>query len=90
VSILDPTILAKRALRQILPRQTADMVQQTLGAIDYVRSPDRGACWGPFNGQSARQALFVDMMEKTRPKAIVETGTFLGVTAELLAQTGLY
>jgi hypothetical protein len=57
--------------------------------IDYIRSRDRGADWGPFNGQNARQVLFVEIIANTRPDAIVETGTFLGVTTELLSETGL-
>jgi hypothetical protein len=79
---LDPTALAKRALRLLLSKQT-------IGMIDYIRSPDRGAGWGPFNGQAARQALFVEIIANTRPHAIVETGTFLGATTELMSQSGL-
>jgi hypothetical protein len=86
---LEPAALAKRALRRLLPQQTIGMIHQTLGMIDYIRSPDRGASWGPFNGQTARQALFVDIVAKIQPHAIVETGTFLGVTTELMSQTGL-
>jgi hypothetical protein len=86
---LEPAALAKRALRRLLPRQTIGMIQQTIGMIDYLRSPDRGPSWGPFNGQTARQALFVDIIAKTQPHAIVETGTFLGVTTELMSQTAL-
>jgi hypothetical protein len=74
--------LPKRALRRLLS-------EQTMGAIKYIRSPDRGTGWGPFNGQTARQALFVNIITKTRPYAIVETGTFLGDTTELMSQTGL-
>jgi hypothetical protein len=85
----DPAASAKRLLRRLLSQQTVGMIQQTIGMIDYIRSPDRGAGWGPFNGQSARQALFVDIIARTRPHAIVETGTFLGVTTELMSQTGL-
>jgi hypothetical protein len=86
---LEPAALARRALRRFLPRQAIDMLQQTIGMIDYIKSPDRGAGWGPFNGQTARQALFVDIIAKTEPYAIVETGTFFGTTTELLSQTGL-
>jgi hypothetical protein len=86
---LDPAASAKRVLRRFLPRQAIEMMQQTIGMIDYIRSPDRGAGWGPFNGQTARQALFVDIIANTRPRAIVETGTFLGTTTELMSQTGL-
>jgi hypothetical protein len=78
----DPSTIAKRALRGLLS-------EQTMGIIDYIRTPDHGAGWGPFNGQTARQALFVDIVAKTRPAAIVETGTFLGATTELMAQSGL-
>ena len=86
---LDPAGLGRRVLRRLLPQQTIGMMQQTIGMIEYIRSPDRGAGWGPFNGQTARQALFVDLIAKTRPHAIVETGTFLGTTTELMSQTGL-
>lgn len=86
---LEPVALASRALRRLLPEQTIGMIQQTIGMIDYIRSPDRGAGWGPFNGQTARQALFVDIISKTRPHAIVETGTFLGATTGLMSLTGL-
>jgi hypothetical protein len=85
----EPTTLVRRALRRIIPRQAVDIIEQTIGMIDYMRLPDRGAGWGPFNGQTARQALFVDLVANTRPHAIVETGTFLGVTTELMSQTGL-
>ena len=86
---LEPAAFARRALRRFLPRKAVEMVQQTIGMIDYIRSPDRGAGWGPFNGQTARQALFVDIIAKLRPNAIVETGTFLGTTTELMSRTGL-
>jgi hypothetical protein len=86
---LDPAALAKGVLRRLLSKQTIGMIQQIIGIIDYLRSPDLGAGWGPFNGQTARQALFVEIIAKTRPHAIVETGTFLGVTTELMSQTGL-
>jgi hypothetical protein len=86
---LEPASFAKRALQRCLPRQAIETIQQTIGIIDYIRSPDRGAGWGPFNGQTARQALFVDIIANMRPHAIVETGTFLGATTELMSQTGL-
>jgi hypothetical protein len=40
---LEPAGLAKRALRRLLS-------EQTIGLVDYIRSPDRGTGWGPFNG----------------------------------------
>jgi hypothetical protein len=79
----------KRILRHQLPRRAIDWMQQTIGILEYLKSPDRGAEWGPFNGQTARQALFVEIFAHTRPDAIVETGTSLGATTEVLSQTGL-
>jgi hypothetical protein len=86
---LDPPVFAKQALRRLLPRQAIGLLQQTVGIIDYLRAPELGAEWGPFNGQTARQALFVEIVTKTRPHALVETGTSLGATTELMSQTGL-
>lgn len=87
--VLNVTALAKCALRRFLSRQSVQLMHRTIGMIEYIRSPERGAGWGPFNGQAARQALFVQIMAKVRPRAIVETGTFLGTTTELMSQTGL-
>lgn len=86
---LDPAVLAKGALRRLLPPQLIAMLQQVIGMVDYARSPELGTGWGPFNGQTARQALFVEILTKTRPHAIIETGTALGATTELMSQTGL-
>jgi hypothetical protein len=80
---------ANRGLRRLLPQPAIERLQQTIGMLEYVKSPDRGAEWGPFNGQSARQALFVDILAKTQPLALVETGTSLGATTALMSQTGL-
>jgi hypothetical protein len=63
---------------------------QTLGALDYWRFPERRASWGgPFNGQTARLALFEAVFAATRPSAILETGTFRGTTTDCFADTGL-
>jgi hypothetical protein len=86
---LEPVLLAKRILRPLLSEQTIGIIQQIIGMLDYIKSPDRGAGWGPFNGQTVRQALFVDILTKTGPNAIVETGTFLGATTEYMSQAGL-
>ena len=63
---LEPALLAKRILRPLLSEQTIGIIQQTIGMLDYIKSPNRGAGWGPFNGQTARQALFVDIITKNR------------------------
>ena len=81
--------LAKRVLRPLLSERAVGVIQQTLGIVDCIRCPERAAGWGPFNGQTARQALFVEIIANIRPHSIVETGTFLGMTTELMCQTGL-
>lgn len=86
---LEAPVFARGALLQFIPRQAIAMIQKTIGMVDYITSPDRGLGWGPFNGQTARQALFVDIIARTRPHAIVETGTYFGATTELMCQTGL-
>jgi hypothetical protein len=86
---LDPPTFAKQTLRRLLPRQAIGLLQQTFGMIDYLRHPELGAEWGPFNGQTARQALFVEIITNTKPLALIETGTSLGATTELMSQTGL-
>ena len=86
---LDPPAFAKQTLRRLLPRQVIGLLQQTVGMINYLRNPELGAEWGPFNGQTARQALFVEIVTKTQPHALIETGTSLGATTEVMSQTGL-
>lgn len=81
-AILELVGFVKPGLRRLLGRP--------VGMIDYIWFPDRGASWGgPFNGQTARQALFREIIGNTQPHAIVETGTYLGTTTEFMAQTGL-
>jgi hypothetical protein len=72
-----------RLFRSVVPKQA-------IGMIDYLRFPERrDAFGGPFNGQPARQALFREIVTKLRPRAIIDTGTFLGATTEFMAQTCL-
>ncbi len=60
------------------------------GAWDYYWHPDLRDPWGgPFNNQSARKSLFLSLVERFRPRAIVETGAYRGSTTEFFAQTGL-
>jgi hypothetical protein len=61
-----------------------------VGSIDYLRFPKlRVGCGGPFNGQCARQELFQELIAKTAPAIIIETGTFRGTTTEFMAETGI-
>jgi len=76
-------------LRDLLPRRAIDELQQAVGMLEYIKTPAIGVGWGPFNGQSARQVLFVEIAVKTQPRAVVETGTARGSTTEFFSRTGL-
>lgn len=43
---------------------------------------------GPFNGQRSRQIAVLQLLERTKPDVIVETGTYRGITTEWLASLG--
>ncbi len=50
-------------------------------------SPDLQNCWGgPFNGQRGREAIAQELIDKLRFDAIIETGTYRGITTEWFAQ----
>ena len=60
------------------------------GVFDYYRFPKKASAWGgPFNGQERRQELFLTIVRKCRPAAIVETGTYLGTTTDFMAGAGI-
>jgi len=66
------------------------LAETILGAIDYWRRPNLRASWGgPFNGQRNRAALFLSLMAKFQPRALIETGTFRGTTTEFMSKTGV-
>lgn len=67
----------------------AAIPDRSKGWIDYYRFPERRASWGgPFNGQSGRQAIFDAIINLQKPTLLIETGTYLGTTTEMLAATG--
>ena len=56
------------------------------GGYTYRRYPGLGRAWGgAMNGQRFRCLLVAEMIYKLDPVAIVETGTYLGMTTEWLA-----
>src|SRR5258708_5093141 len=44
---------------------------------------------GPFNGQSMRRRIFLEIIARVRPECIFETGTYRGATTEFMASTNL-
>lgn len=56
-----------------------------LGVADYCLRRKSASSWGgPFNGQTFRQEIFLELIEKIDFSAIAETGTFRGTTTEYL------
>jgi hypothetical protein len=63
---------------------------KNIGRLDYLlRRQSKNPWEGPFNGQSFRQRIYSDIMDRGNFKAIVETGTFRGTTTEFFARAGL-
>lgn len=60
---------------------------ERLGNFRFRRNPWFGRAWGagPFNGQKWRCLLVAELVAKSNPAAIVETGTYLGTSTEWLA-----
>lgn len=72
---------------QLLRRRLATIGPKHLGMLDYFRYPNRRDPWGgPFNGQCFRRKLFLSLVRTCRPAAIIETGTYLGVSTEFIAE----
>lgn len=52
-----------------------------------LASPDLQQCWGgPMNGQEGRRALLLDAIRLCEPSAILETGTFRGISTVWFAE----
>lgn len=66
--------------------EKADALYRQAAELE-LSSPELQNCWGgPLNGQVGRQAVFLDLLHRIDPVAVIETGTFRGITAEWLAQ----
>lgn len=73
----------KNLVRALLRSVLGD---ERFGAFTFRRSPALGRSWGgAMNGQRYRCLLVSEIIQKSSPAAIVETGTFLGMTTEWLA-----
>ena len=64
--------------------RVSDLVRQA--AEIELMSPALQACWGgPFNGQAGRTAIVEEILRQTAPRAVVETGTFRGISTAWFA-----
>lgn len=55
--------------------------------LDYYFDTSLGTEFGgPFNGQIKRQAIFNEIVKRFPLTAVVETGTFRGITTEFIAE----
>jgi predicted O-methyltransferase YrrM len=64
-----------------------------LGQLDWACSTtsldrkSKDPLRGPFNGQKVRQDLFRRLLQACRPAVIIETGTYLGSSAQFMAES---
>jgi hypothetical protein len=62
-----------------------ELFWQSVGRVEYWLRPSLRDSWGgPFNGQAARQLLFMELWNQFRFPAVVETGTYRGSTTLFL------
>jgi hypothetical protein len=72
-------------LRQDGNTTGADFLIDTAARVELL-SEELQNCWGgPFNGQTGRQRLVLEILDKVRPDVVIETGTFRGITTEWFA-----
>lgn len=77
--------LAERLYREGLLNE-AEFGFEAAASID-LNDVDLQASWGgPLNGQIARRDLVQKIIQNWNPAAVIETGTFRGVTTEWLAE----
>ena len=62
--------------------------EKVTGMLDYYRRPElKNSLGGPFNGQTFRQQIFIELINRLHLTAIVETGTYLGTTTEYMCNS---
>jgi predicted O-methyltransferase YrrM len=75
-----------RAYERAGEKDRAEHLFQVAADLE-LDSPELQDCWGgPLNGQAGRQAIVLDLIERLDPIAILETGTFRGISVEWLAR----
>lgn len=67
-------------------RAVASLPSPIAAWVDLWRPSVRDVWGGPFNGQFGRQALMKELLDRIDFCAVIETGTFRGVTTEWFAQ----
>jgi hypothetical protein len=71
----------RELIKRVLPAESQ-------GRLKFSLQPEERESWGgPFNGQTGRTKIFKAIVDKCRPIAVVETGTYHGTTAHFLAQS---
>lgn len=73
-------------LRRLARRIFELFPEEKKGRWDFHLHPDLRRSWGgPMNGQAGRCCLVADLIWRTDPVAILETGSFRGQTTEWLS-----
>jgi len=74
------------SLEQLGDLDAARIAYRAAAEIDLGDSELQQSWGGPFNGQQKRCALFLDLIERADPQAIIETGTYRGTTTKFMAE----
>ena len=74
------------SLEQLGDLDAARIAYRAAAEIDLADTELQQSWGGPFNGQQKRCALFLDLIERTDPQAIIETGTYRATTTKFMAE----
>jgi len=74
------------SLERLGDLEAARIAYRAAAEIDLGDSEIQQSWGGPFNGQQKRCALFLDLIERANPQAVIETGTYRGTTTEFMAE----
>lgn len=78
----------RRVISRIYQWITGKLPQRWAGYADYYLRPRIRTRWGgAFNGQQVRQQVFKRLAAAGSFEAMVETGTYTGITTKFLAET---
>lgn len=67
--------------------EAAELAFKAAANLDLTDAELQRGWGGPLNGQQGRKEAFAVLVQVTEPSAIVETGTFRGITTEWMAQS---